>query len=109
MHSAVLVHNLHEINRHLSHVCAYFGFVEELSEAASWILLGMWGQLQDELHDNGLVRHLFHQSFLLQDRKSKHEGISNAPVQFDFTWPGRQCKSQTEGRCVSKINLAGLI
>lgn len=50
----------------------YFGFVEELSEAASWILLRMRGQLQDELHDDSLVGYLSHQSLLLQDSKSKH-------------------------------------
>lgn len=39
---------------------AYFGFVEELSEAASGILLRVRGHFQDELHDNSLVSHLLH-------------------------------------------------
>lgn len=38
----------------------YFGFVEELSEAASGILLRVRGHFQDELHDNSLVSHLLH-------------------------------------------------
>lgn len=49
----------------------HFGFVEELSEAASWVLLRMWGHLQDELHDNSLVGHLFHQSFFLRVKTKK--------------------------------------
>lgn len=51
---------------------SYFGFVEELSEAASRILLRVRGHLQDELHDHSLVRHLLHQCFFLQDTKHKH-------------------------------------
>lgn len=48
-------------------IASYFGFVEELSEAASGILLRVRGHLQDELHDHSLVRHLLHQRFFLQD------------------------------------------
>lgn len=39
---------------------SYFGFVEELSEAASRVLVRVRRHLQDELHDDGLVRHLLH-------------------------------------------------
>lgn len=90
----------------------YFGFVEELSEAASWVLLRMWGHLEDELHDNNLVGHLFHQSFFLQD-KTKNKGTLNALLLFDFTgepiedfkWQTikmdcRQCRTQTKGCCL---------
>lgn len=62
----------------------YFGFVEEVSEAASWVLLGMWGHLEDELHDNSLVSHLFHQSFFLQVRKQRNKGILNAMILFEI-------------------------
>lgn len=46
---------------------SYFGFVEELSETASGILLRVQRHLQDELHDYSLVSHLLHQGFFLQD------------------------------------------
>lgn len=49
---------------------SYFGFVEELSEAASRILLRVGRHLQDELHDYSLVRHLLHQCLFLQDRNA---------------------------------------
>lgn len=48
---------------------SYFGFVEELPEAASRVLLRVGGRLQDELHDYSLVRHLLHQRFFLLDTK----------------------------------------
>ena len=39
-------------------VCvSYFGFVEELSEAASRVLLRVRGHLQDELHDLVCLMH----------------------------------------------------
>lgn len=84
----------------------YFGFVEELSEAASWVLLRMGGQLQDELHDQGLVGHLIHQSFFLQDRKQNRiEDLKEISLKMDC----RACRTQTKGCCVWKINLVGWI
>lgn len=73
MYSAVLVHHLHEMKKYSIYFlsASYFGFIEELSEAASRVLLGMGSQLQDELHDHSLVGHLLHQSLFLQDRNQK--------------------------------------
>lgn len=60
-------------------MCAsYFGFVEELPEAASRVLLRVGGHLQDELHDYSLVRHLLHQRFFLLDTQSE-EITEHAP------------------------------
>lgn len=59
-------------------MCAsYFGFVEELPEAASRVLLRVGGHLQDELHDYSLVRHLLHQRFFLLD--TQNEEITLCP------------------------------
>lgn len=55
---------------------SYFGFVEELSEAASRILLGVRRHLQDELHDYSLVRYLLHQCFFLQGTKYNNDFVS---------------------------------
>lgn len=55
---------------------SYFGFVEELSEAASRILLGVRRHLQDELHDYSLVRYLLHQGFFLQGTKYNNDFVS---------------------------------
>ena len=41
--------------------------VEELTEATAGIHLQALSQLQDELHHYGLVGHLLHQRFLLQE------------------------------------------
>lgn len=50
---------------------AYFGFLEEVSEAASWVLLGVGGHLQDELHGDRLVGHLLHQRLFLHTIKHR--------------------------------------
>lgn len=39
---------------------------KELSEAASWVDLKCPSQIQDELHDDGLVGHLLHQCMFLR-------------------------------------------
>ena len=46
--------------------------VEEGTDAGPGILLHAFGQLQDELHDDGLVGHLLHQCFFLQEAKRMH-------------------------------------
>lgn len=58
----------------LNQMCVfYFGFVEELSEAASRVLLRVGGHLQDKLHDHSLVRHLLHQCFFLKDAEQTNK------------------------------------
>lgn len=47
-----------------THSDLYLG--EELTETASWIDLQAFRKFQDELHNNGLMGHLFHESMFLK-------------------------------------------
>ena len=44
---------------------------EELAEAAAGVDLEALGQLQDELHDDGLVGHLLHQRVFLKQGRTE--------------------------------------